>query len=133
MIPNEPRAPYSLEPYAFPFPALAALAGRAPLGGQRETALACFVVGRLVAAASAPGATSSEHGRERLQGVKHWLGSAALAAPLKQALTKAAECAAEDDRNGVKTALESVMTVTANQLDQTARLELARLAQAVVK
>ena len=133
MIPNEPRAPYSLEPNAFPLPALAALAGRAPLGGQREVALACFVVGRLITSASIGGAAGSELGRERLHGVRHWLGSAALAGPLKQALTKAAECVCDGDRIGVKTALDSVMTVTANQLDPAARLELSRLTQAVVK
>jgi hypothetical protein len=133
MIANEPRAPYSLEPNSFPLPALAALAGRAPLGGPRETALACFVVGRLIASSAAPAAAGSEQGRERLQGVKHWLGSAALAANLRQALAKAAECASEGDRAGVKSALDSVMTVTANHLDPVARLELARLAQAIVK
>ena len=132
MIANEPRAPYSLEPNAFPLPALAALVGRAPLGGQRETALACFVVGRLVAG-SAAAASESERGRERLLGVKHWLGSAALSGPLKQALTRVAECACEGDRAGVKSALDSVMTITANHLDPAARLELTRLAQAVVK
>lgn len=133
MIANEPRAPYSLEPNAFPLPALAALAGRAPLGGQRETALACFVVGRLIAGVIAEGASPSEQGRQRLQGVKHWLSSSALPAPLKQALSRAAECSTQGDRNGAKTAFDSVMTVTANQLDQAARLELVRLSQAIVK
>ncbi len=133
MIANEPRAPYSLEPNSFPLPALAALSGRAPLGGQRETALACFVVGRLIASSITEGASASEQGRERLQGVKHWLSSAALPAPLKQALTKAADCCSQGDRNGAKTAFDSVMTVTANQLDPAARLELARLSQAIVK
>lgn len=133
MIANEPRAPYSLEPNAFPLPALAALAGRAPLGGQRETALACFVVGRLVASACLAGASSSEQGKERVQGIKQWLGAATVPPPLKQGLIKAAECASEGDRGGVKTALDSVMTVTANQLDPAARLELARLSQAIVK
>lgn len=133
MIANEPRAPYSLDPNSFPLPALAALAGRAPLGGQREMALACFVVGRLIASAIAEGTSASEQGRERLQGLKHWLGSAALPVPLKQALAKAAECASQGDRTGAKSALDSVMTVTANQLDPAARLELARLSQAIVK
>jgi hypothetical protein len=48
-------------------------------------------------------------------------------------LTKAAECACEGDKVGAKTALDSVMTVTANQLDPAARLELSRLTQAIVK
>jgi hypothetical protein len=133
VIPNEPRAPYALEPNSFPFPALVALAGRAPLGGQRETALACFVVGRLLAASTVAAASDSEGGRERFLGVKHWLGSAALAGPLKLALTRATECVSEGDKAGVKSALDSVMTITANQLDPAARLELARLAQAIVK
>lgn len=133
MIQNEPRAPYSLEPISFPLPALAALAGKAPLGGQREVALACFVVGRLVASAWNGQTAGSEHGRERLQGIRHWLASATLAGPLRQALMKAAECASEGDKTGVKSALDSVMTVTANQLDPAARLELTRLTQAIVK
>jgi len=39
--------PYALAPTSFRFPALAALAGRAPLGGQREVVLAAYVVARL--------------------------------------------------------------------------------------
>ena len=39
--------PYALTPTTFRFRALAALAGRAPLGGGRETALASYVVARL--------------------------------------------------------------------------------------
>jgi hypothetical protein len=39
--------PYALEPLSFRFAALAALAGRAPIGGQREVALATYVVARL--------------------------------------------------------------------------------------
>ena len=133
MIANEPRAPYSLEPNSFPLPALAAQAGRAPLGGQRETALACFVVGRLVASACTAGASGSEAGKERVQGVRQWLGAATIPAPLKQGLVRAAECASAGDGAGAKAALDSVMTVTANQLDPAARLEFARLAQAIVK
>ena len=39
--------PYALEPLRFPFPALAALAGRLPLGGGREVALAALMTARL--------------------------------------------------------------------------------------
>ena len=129
---NEPRAPYALEPTAFPFPALAALAGRAPLGGPREVALGCFVVARIVSRAAVDG-LSAEQRRERVQGVKHWLGAAALAVPVKQVLMRAADASVADEREGLKSALDSVMTVTANQLDPAARLELGRLAQAVAK
>ena len=44
---NHEPLPYSLESLAFPFPALAALAGRLPLGGGREVALAAMLVARL--------------------------------------------------------------------------------------
>src|SRR3954453_19876564 len=45
--------PVTLPPYALPTPVfrfrhLASLAGRAPIGGAREVALACFVAARLV-------------------------------------------------------------------------------------
>jgi hypothetical protein len=48
-------------------------------------------------------------------------------------LARVAECASQGDEPGVKSALDSVMTVTANHLDPAARLELARLSQAIVK
>jgi hypothetical protein len=35
--------PFALPPLSFPFRHLAALAGRAPIGGAREVALGCFL------------------------------------------------------------------------------------------
>lgn len=127
-----PRAPYSLEPCIFAFPALASLAGRAPLGGPRELALSCFLVGRIVRdALSLEDVLTPEQLQYRLNGAKHWLGSAAIQAPVRGALNRLVETSATRDRGGVRAALDVVMTVTANQLDQGARLELLRLAQAV--
>lgn len=132
-IANAPRAPYALEPAAFPFPALAAMAGRAPLGGPRELALACFLVARIVGAAARDDALSSEQQQARVRAARSWLGSAALPTPMRSALTKLLESTGSGSREAVKSALESVMAVTANQLDSGARLELGRLAQAIVK
>lgn len=133
-IASAPRAPYALEPTTFPFPALAAMAGRAPLGGPREIALACFLIARIVFdAVSAPGMLSPDQKRARAQGAKHWLGSAALPTQLRSALSRLAESTVTDDRNAITAALDSVMTVTANHLDPAARLELGRLAQAIVE
>jgi uncharacterized protein (DUF2267 family) len=70
---------------------------------------------------------------ERFQGVKHWLGGAALPLAARNALSRLAETAASEDRKAVKSALDSVITVTANQLDSGARLELGRLAQAIAE
>ena len=128
-----PRAPYSLEPTPFPFPALASMAGSAPLGGPREIALACFLVAR-IAGDAADGAILTEEQRvERAESAKHWLGTASVPAPVKTALIRLAEASGLGDRNAMKSALDSVMTVTANQLDSGPRLELGRLAQAIAK
>ncbi len=132
---SAPRAPYALEPIAFPFPALATMAGKAPLGGPRELALACILVGRMVRdAAVSPGSSlSDDQLLARVAAAKHWLGNAAIQAPVRQALTRLCESTGNSNRSGVKAALDGVMTVTASHLDSAARLEFARLAQAIVE
>lgn len=133
-ISSAPRAPYALESVVFPLPALATMAGRAPLGGPREIALACFLVARMVVdAALASSMLSADQKDSRAQAAKHWLGSAALPVQVRSALFRLAESTAADDRNAIKAALDSVMTVTANHLDSGARLDLGLLAQAIVK
>ena len=133
-ISSAPRAPYALEPNAFPLPALATMAGRAPLGGPRELALAWLVVARLVIDAVLNGQPlSSDQRHARAQGAKHWLGSTAIATPVRAALARLAESTSDEDAGAMKAAFDSVMTVTANQLDSGARLELGRLAQAIAK
>src|SRR5687768_16369018 len=123
-----PLPPYALEPTAFAFPAHATLAGRAPLGGPREAALACFLVARVVGEFADGHRLAADQQRARVQGVKQWLGSAALPAPLKGALTRLVEATVSEDREVAKSALDSVIAVTANQIDPGARLELSRLA-----
>lgn len=129
-----PRAPYALEPAGFPLPALAALVGRAPLGGEREVALACLVVARLVADRLDPGsALTTEQRHARAKGARQWLGTAAVPTGAKSALVRLAEETVDGDMRSLESAMESVMAVTANQLDQGARLELGRLAQTIAK
>jgi hypothetical protein len=132
--PAAPRAPYGLEPTAFPLPAVAALAGRAPLGGPREIALACFLVGRMVTdLASTHPVLTADQRKVRAQGTRHWLGSATIPSPVRVALMRLVESTSAGDLAGTRTALDSVMTVTANHLDSAARLDLGRLAQTIVK
>ena len=64
------RVPVTLPPYAltapvFRFRHLAALAGRAPIGGAREVALACFVAARLVSDCCDPALELDERGARR--------------------------------------------------------------------
>jgi hypothetical protein len=109
------------------------MAGRSPLGGPREIALACFLVARIVGDASGrPSTLTPEQTTERAQGVKHWLGAATIPSPVRNALSKLADSTLSDDPTAIKAALDSVMTITANQLDPGSRLELGRLAQAIV-
>ena len=108
------------------------MAGRAPLGGPREVALACLLAGRIVRdALSMSGVLTEEQLQHRLTATKHWLGSAAIQAPVKTALVRVVEASFEHDRAAMRASIEQVMTVTASHLDQGARLELLRLAQAV--
>jgi hypothetical protein len=128
-----PRAPFALEPTPFPFPNLASMAGRAGMGGPREAALACLVVGRLVAETCAAGSIlTTDQRRARAQSARQWLAAGALAAGLRAPLGRLADATADADRDAMRDALESVIAVTASQLEQGARLELARLAQAIV-
>lgn len=110
------------------------MAGRAPLGGPREIALACLLVGRIVVdAMSTNGMLSIEQKRHRAQGARHWLGSVAIPTQVRAALSRLADATCQDDRSAMRAALDSVMSVTAGQLDSTARLELGRLAQAIAE
>ena len=128
------RAPYSLRPVAFPLPALAAMGARAPLGGPRETALACLMVGRLAAELLDPErALSPDLRKTRAQGARQWLSGTTLAPPVRAALLRLTEATTTLRASAVAEALDSVMTVTANQLDPAARLELGKLAQALAE
>ena len=109
------------------------MAGTAPLGGPREIALACFLAARIAVDAAQGSILTDEQRLERAQSAKQWLGTASVPAPVKSALVRLAEAAGQGDRNALKSALDSVMTVTANQLDSGPRLELGRLAQAIAK
>jgi hypothetical protein len=133
-IVSAPRAPYALEPTAFSFPALAAMAGRSNLGGPRELALACFLVGRIVRGAMVGHESlTPEQLKHRSQAVKHWLGAAAIQPNIRLALSRLADVTASGDSAAVKAALDGVMAVTANHLDSGARSELGRLAQTIAE
>jgi hypothetical protein len=108
------------------------MAGRAPLGGPRELALACFLVARVAGeCASGHDVLTREQRQERARAVRHWLGAATIPTAVRNALSRLSDATAGEGMDGVKSALESVITVTANQLDSGARLELGRLAQAI--
>ena len=130
MIVSQP--PYALEPTPFRFPALASLAGRAPIGGEREVALATYLAARLAHDAHAHRGLTPEIRSERAASAKTWLSTLSLPASMRAALASLIEASGADG-NGVATAVRAVITATTNRLDRASRAELERLAESFEK
>ncbi len=124
-----PDLPYALTPLQFPFPALVALAGRLPLGGGREVALAALVVARLAHdALGAPGAPSlgAAEREVRAAAARVWLASLALPAPVRTACARCVDATAGPPA-GLSAPVRSLLHVVAAQLDPAGVRELERL------
>ncbi len=118
--------PYALAPTSFRFPALATLAGRAPLGGQREVVLAAYVVARLAHDTLAERGVSSETRTDRATHARTWLATLALPAAARTALQRSIEASATHSR-GAGEAITGLIKAIDSFLDQPSRLELAQL------
>jgi hypothetical protein len=125
-----PNPPYALAPTAFRFPALAQLAGRTPLGGQREVAIATYVAARLAHDALPERGLTDAIRAERVLGAKTWLANLALPAPVRPALIRLVEASA-GGLGQTADALRGVIAVTANLLDTKAKSELDQLVVAL--
>jgi hypothetical protein len=128
------RVPVMLPPYAlsapvFKFRHLATLAGRAPIGGAREVALACFVAARLASDCCDPALDLDEPSRAaRCAGAKLWLGTIAIPSPVRTPVAKLAEATATANP-ATMAPLVSVLTRAAESfLDAASRSELDQLA-----
>jgi hypothetical protein len=119
--------PYSLETPSFRFPALAALAGRLPLGSGRETALAVLLSARVAEGALTPGLLSASVRKARGAAAHQWLAATCPDAKVRAACTALVEAAATGDRAAIGKAVTRVMDVTAGHLDAAARSELRQL------
>jgi len=120
--------PYALATPVFAFRALAALAGRAPLGGPRETAISTLIAARLVAGVIEPFPLLQPLRKARADAARVWLTSVALPATTRTAVLKLIDATSGEDRRVVAQALAKVTDVTAPHLDRGARSELERLA-----
>jgi hypothetical protein len=120
--------PFSLEPLAFPFPALAALAGRLPLGGGREVALASLLMARLAQGVSGSEPMSAADRVSRAASAKVWLASLALPAPTRVPFARCVEATAGSPLQ-VAGALRSVIAATGSHLDGPSIQELEKLAR----
>jgi hypothetical protein len=120
--------PYSLRELAFPFPALAALAGRLPLGGGREIALAALTAARLSAAMLEPDPLPPPERTARAAAARTWLASLALPSALRAHFTRCFESTASTPAGAAST-VRSLLTVINANLDGPASQELDRLAR----
>lgn len=119
---------YAVPPIAFPFRALAAYAGRAPLGRGREVALACLMAARL----SAPGFEEqlpASVRAVRAAGASRWFASLALPAPLRAPLVRVAAASAHDSGSELAEALGAVIAAARKHLDEASVAELDGVAQ----
>ena len=88
--------PYAVPPAHFPFRALAARAGRAPLGGEREVALAALMVARLARDAIGEHELPIARRKDRAAAARTWLASLALPARARSPLARLLDASASD-------------------------------------
>jgi hypothetical protein len=111
----------------FPFPGLATQAGRAPIGGTREVALACLMAARLAMNARCAAAELSRRAHmHRTNSARSWFASLTIPAAVRAAcmrLTDATVCA---DPTEIGTALAGVLGAARRHLDSAGVEELDR-------
>ena len=113
----------------FRFRALSALAGRRPLGGDREVAVAAFVAARLVVGASMADPLPAEVRGARAAGARAWLAAVAVPALTRGPLVRVIEATGRDDRRALGAAVRALIDAAGRCLDALARRELDTLAQ----
>jgi len=113
----------------FRFRALAALAGRRPLGGDREVAVAAFVAARLVAGVVAPDPLPLEVRATRAAGARAWLAAVAVPTPTRAPLVRIIDATGRDDGASLGTALRALIDAASRSFDAGARRELETLAK----
>jgi hypothetical protein len=125
------QPPYALAPVLFRFRALATLAGRLPLGGERELAMTLLLGARLGDGCLPHAAMTRELRKARAAGARHWIGALALPAAVRAAAYQVADATGGESKEGVATALERLMGVAAAVLDTPSRAELKQLVVAL--
>lgn len=126
-----PVPPYSVGPIRFPFRALAAHAGSAPLGRGREVALACLMAARLSSQASLALPAPVRAGRAA--GASRWFASLALPTPLRAPLSRMASASAGDSAPELAAALGAVIAASRRHLDDPSLAELETIVRGLTK
>ena len=119
--------PFSLDTPAFRFRALAALAGRASLGGEREMALATLMAARLAEGMLPESALSPMARQSRAAGARVWLSAMTLPASTRIPLARVVEASEGESRASVAEALAAFAGVANTMLDPGSRAEITEL------
>jgi hypothetical protein len=120
---------FTLATPAFRFRALTALAGRASLGGDRETLVACVQLGRLCAGILPPYELPRDLALERTENTKQWLSSLAIPSGIRSTAFGIFGALNGFDRARCAIAFVDLVKAASGQLDETARAELNALVQ----
>lgn len=123
-------APYSVAPTPFRFPALAALAGSAAIGGRREIVLGTYLAVRLADDAFSGAGLSSDARAERARAARHWLGMIALPPSVLAALAAVLDSTTRDSA-AIADGLRGALSVVGSWLDEGSRLEVRMLTDAL--
>jgi len=118
---------YALATPAFRFRALTALSGRASLGGDRETLVACLQLGRLCAGILPPYEISRELTVERSENTKQWLSSLAVPSGIRSTAFGIFGALSGLDRARCAIAFTDLVKAASAQLDEASRAELNAL------
>lgn len=124
--------PYVLATPTFRFRALASLAGRAPIGGPREVALATYLVARLVDDCQPSKMLPAPARAERAAAARNWLAGVALPNGIRTVLQKLVDATAGDPSQ-LGAPLSETMSAVDGYLDGTSRTELERLSHTLGK
>jgi hypothetical protein len=127
VIVQPPR--YTLATPAFRFRALTALSGRASLGGDRETLVACLQLARLCAGILPPYELSRELTIERTEHTKQWLSSLAVPSGVRSTAFGIFGALNGFDRARCAIAFLDLVKAASAQLDEASRAELNALLQ----
>lgn len=127
MLGQLPR--FALTTPVFRFRALTALSGRASLGGDRETLVACLQLARLFAGILPPYEMSRELVVERTENTKQWLSSLAVPNGIRSTAFGIFGALNGFDRARSAVAFIDLVKAVSAQLDEASRAELNALLQ----
>lgn len=123
--------PNALDAPAFRFRALAMLAGRALIGGEREVALAALMAARLAIAVLPPHPISATARASRAAGARVWFSTLTLPAATRAPMATLVDATEGSDPARIGAALTDVARVVGAHLDVASRAELTQVVKAL--